>query len=127
MRVLIVDDEVLIRHVTAMALQEIGCRTDEAVNGQEAIDSITLSCPDLVVLDLLMPVKTGYDVLDWLQTHPAGERVQVIILSGFTAELDEFELHPQVCAVLQKPMMVSELRHAVESCTAYVETAYEPA
>lgn len=127
MRVLIVDDDLMVRHVTALALQDMGCEIAQAANGQEAIDRLHRDPPDAMILDLLMPVMTGYDVLDWLAREPVGEQLDVIILSAFTAELDEFEFTPQVKAVLQKPLVVSELRRAIESVWGPVESAYEPA
>ncbi len=101
-------NDVMVRHVTALTLQELGYSTAQAANGQEAIDFLHRDPPDAMILDLLMPIMTGYDVLEWLARDPVGELVDVVILSGFTAELDEFEFVPQVKAVLQKPVVASE-------------------
>jgi len=126
-RVLIVDDDVMVRHVTALTLQELGYSTAQAANGQEAIDFLHRDPPDAMILDLLMPIMTGYDVLEWLARDPVGELVDVVILSGFTAELDEFEFVPQVKAVLQKPVVASELRRTFEALRDAVVSTYEPA
>lgn len=127
MRVLIVDDNATVRYVTALALRDLGCATAQATNGQEALDSILADPPDLVILDLVMPVLTGYELLDRLVAEPLAAHLPVIVLSAFVAEDDEFDHLPQVKAVLQKPIVSNELRQIVQVLLDEAATAYEPA
>lgn len=117
-RVLVVDDDVLVRHITAVALRALGCSTAEAGNGQEALEVLQREPPDGMILDLRMPVLSGYAVLEWLETHPEYGQIGVIILSAFCAQDDDFTERPQVKAVLQKPMIMAEMDAALRRLRA---------
>lgn len=84
-RVLIADDVADLRMLLRMALEQTG-RFDvvaEAADGAEAIAEAETHCPDVVVLDLSMPVLDGLEALPQiLQVAPG---VRVIVLSGFSA------------------------------------------
>ena len=59
-------------------------------NGQEAIDYLRdKSPPDVVLLDLKMPGKDGFEVLEWIRGQPALENLPVIVLSGSNLEMDK--------------------------------------
>ena len=64
-RILVVDDSLLMRKVLLKILEKAGYRdVEEARNGQEAIDVCKSSKPDLMLLDVVMPGKSGIDVLE---------------------------------------------------------------
>ena len=63
MKFLIVDDEILIRRSLSRALAAKGHECIEAENGAVALDQLQQSAFDAVILDLIMPVKSGYDVI----------------------------------------------------------------
>jgi two-component system alkaline phosphatase synthesis response regulator PhoP len=54
----------------------------EAVDGGEAYDLATGETPDIILLDVMMPVMTGYDVLDKLKANPATQHIPVVMLSA---------------------------------------------
>ena len=84
-KVLIVDDNRLNRMLAKRILTEAGCVCSEAGNGREAMDSINADRPDVMLLDIRMPVMDGYEVLDRLKTRGLDKSVQVI---ASTAEND---------------------------------------
>lgn len=80
-RVLVVDDMAAIREPMCFALRKAGHRADAASNGQDALALIRLSPPDVLVLDVHMPVMDGFEVLRHIHADPAFAAVQVILLT----------------------------------------------
>ncbi|GFK95180.1 Transcriptional regulatory protein WalR [Fundidesulfovibrio magnetotacticus] len=89
--ILVVDDEAVNRKVLTWALSEAGFRTLPASSGHEARELALAHRPDLVILDILMPGESGFDVCESLQGHPATRDIPVIFLSGLTDTLDKIK------------------------------------
>lgn len=81
-RVLIVDDESDVRLFVRTVLEAEGWLISEAVNGQDAIDQANENVPDLVVLDVMMPVKNGFDTFRELREGIFTQHVPVVILTA---------------------------------------------
>lgn len=81
-RILVADDEPHIRKLVSFTLGNRGYEVIEAVDGGEAVEIAIREVPDLILLDVMMPVMTGYDVLDRLRAEPATADVPVIMLSA---------------------------------------------
>lgn len=86
-RVLIVEDEKPLAHALDLKLSHEGFETVVAQNGQQAIDLITSSHFDVALLDLMMPVLDGFQVLEKLQNVP--ERPVTFVLSNLSQHEDE--------------------------------------
>ncbi len=84
-RVLVVDDEPMVREVVAAYLQREGFRVAEAADGAAALDQLAAGLPDLVVLDLMLPHVDGYEVMRRLRRT---SDVPVILLTARTEEPD---------------------------------------
>lgn len=106
----------LVRHV----LTAEGYRVELARDGAEALERFEACCPDLVILDVMMPRLTGFEVLTRLrELEEAGRTVPVLILSARTSQDDivkGFELG--VSDYVTKPFMIGELRARVRSLLA---------
>jgi two-component system, chemotaxis family, chemotaxis protein CheY len=76
--VLIVDDSKVIRMVAKKILQELDFETEEAADGQQALDACKASMPDGVLLDWNMPIMDGLEYLKHLRTLPGGDAPIVI-------------------------------------------------
>src|SRR5207253_11162258 len=85
-RILIVDDEAMIRKAIHLALEKEGYEVVEAETGGEAIRRIELNKPDLILLDIMLPDVSGFDVCWYIRK--AGLRVPLIILSAKTEDID---------------------------------------
>src|SRR5437899_1027643 len=85
-KILIVDDEAMIRKAVHLALEKEGYEVVEAETGGEALRRIELSKPDLILLDIMLPDVSGFDVCR--DIRKAGLRVPIIILSAKTEEID---------------------------------------
>ena len=81
-RVLIADDEPNIVASLEFLMEQAGFEVKLAANGQEALELVASFRPDLVLLDVMMPVKNGYEVCQSLKSDPATRTVKVVMLSA---------------------------------------------
>ena len=81
-RVLIADDEPNIVASLEFLMEQAGFEVRLAANGQEALELVASFRPDLVLLDVMMPVKNGYEVCQILKSDPALRAVKVVMLSA---------------------------------------------
>jgi len=85
-RILIVEDEAVIRKAIRMACEKEGYEVVEAENGTEGLHLSESSRPDLILLDLMLPDISGFDVCR--EVRKSGSGVPIIILSAKTEEID---------------------------------------
>lgn len=115
-RVLIVDDDPNIRRMMIAALRRDGYVFFEAVNGQEALEVMRIERPDVVVLDLMMPVVSGWDVLKQRAGDPALLAIPIIIVSANRGPELATAMDKGICAFLPKPFDIRALSSLVRSC-----------
>src|SRR4051794_23157234 len=87
--VLLVEDDLEIRDVLQDLLEREGYDVIPATNGKQALDYLTLDArahADLVILDLMTPILTGWQVLDQLRQDPSLSRVPVIVVTATAAD-----------------------------------------
>jgi two-component system, OmpR family, phosphate regulon response regulator PhoB len=87
-RVLVVEDERDIAALVAYHLTKEGYRVRTAEGGQEALDAVTAEKPDLMILDLMLPGFSGYEVLQELRRRPEMADVPVVVLTARREEAD---------------------------------------
>jgi two-component system phosphate regulon response regulator PhoB len=87
-RILVVDDEPDITALVAYHLAKEGYRVATATSGPDALKAAADAAPDLVVLDLMLPGVTGYDVLQELRRRPETRDIGVIMLTARKEEVD---------------------------------------
>jgi CheY-like chemotaxis protein len=84
--VLVVDDDAAIREVTAEVLRDVGYDVICAVNGEQALRELRSERrPNLVLLDLMMPVMSGWELLELLQSSDDLSRIPVVVVSAMSA------------------------------------------
>lgn len=101
MKILVVDDENLIRTTLCRSLERRQHLTSAAQDGAEALAMLERNDFDLVILDLLMPEKNGFDVLIEMK-----KQIPVIIISAFSGPEEENinnKNYPQVIGFIKKP------------------------
>lgn len=102
-RLLIVDDEMDIRLVLGEILRAQGFEVDTAENGEDALRKLKQGRYDLMVLDVLMPVLDGYEVLDRLDDD-LKQQMPVIMLTAKAADDDVLKGYSKgACYYLVKP------------------------
>ncbi len=105
-RILVADDNSNIQKMVALALEERGIDVVSVGNGEAAVRRIPDLAPDLVLADVFMPVRNGYEVCEFVKTNQRFAHVPVILLVGAFDPLDEKEAR-RVGAdgVLKKPFV----------------------
>ncbi len=88
-RILIVDDERDIRDLLEFNLENEGYKTMQARDGLQAVEKAKLKKPDLVLLDIMLPHKDGFEVLRELRADPNTVNIPVIFLTAKDNEIDE--------------------------------------
>lgn len=81
-KILIVDDEAPIRALMRATLTMAGHQVTEASGGEEALEKIKKTAFDLVVLDIMMPVTDGYEVLERVKAMPSRANIPVIVVTA---------------------------------------------
>jgi len=88
--ILVAEDDDFLSRVLIDKLEKEGFATVHAIDGEDALQKITQESIDLAILDLIMPKKNGFDVIDELKKNEATATIPVIVLSnlGQKADLD---------------------------------------
>ncbi len=81
-RILVADDDELMRELIAAALVENGIKTIEVSNGQEALETLQKNPVDLVILDVAMPVMDGFETCSRIRAMEAGRDLPIVIVTG---------------------------------------------
>jgi CheY-like chemotaxis protein len=115
-RILVADDDEAIRALLLTIFSRRGFAVDLARNGQEAIDRMSHCRYAVLLLDLMMPIKSGWDVLEYLAAYPLDLRPVTIVL---TAGSEPRDLRADLVAgTVRKPFDVSLLLDGVVACIA---------
>ena len=102
-KVLVVEDDVRTRELMRRLLETEGFDVEEAGHGQEALARLRAGKPDLIILDLMMPVMDGFEFMVALRSHAAWEDIPVIVSTAkdLSAE-DRARLSGTVEGILEK-------------------------
>ncbi len=122
--VLVVDDDPGILDLHCRLVEQNGCRAIKARNGREALDTLEQVRPDLILLDLMMPVLDGFAVLEALRSREATRDIPVIILTArVLSEADVERCNRGVAAILSKGLFdaAETLKH-IEAALARQHT-----
>ncbi len=90
-KILLVEDEEIMINLLQKKLTQEGYDVTVAVNGEEGLEKMKEQKPDVVLLDIIMPKKGGFEVMEEMNKDPALKEVPVIIISnsGQPVELDK--------------------------------------
>ncbi len=109
-RVLLVDDEPSIVKMVAKRLEVAGFEVLVAMDGEEALEKVKTSAPDVIILDCMLPKLNGYEVCAALKADPQYQKLPVIMLSARVQEKDEKSgLECGANAYMKKPFNSQEL------------------
>lgn len=108
MKILLAEDEKQLSRVLVMAMKSVGYDVDPVFNGQEAIEQAQANAYDVMIFDIMMPVKTGLEALK--EIRATGDRTYVIMLTAM-AEIDDkvTGLDAGADDYLTKPFSLKEL------------------
>lgn len=107
--VMIVEDNELNMKLFHDLLEAHGYRTVETRNGMEAMDLARAHRPDLIIMDIQLPEKSGLDVTRDLKADPELRRIPVVAVTAFAMKGDEERIRAGGCeAYLSKPISVAK-------------------
>jgi CheY-like chemotaxis protein len=119
-RVLLVDDDEVVRRSVRQALEPIGWNVTEGENGQAAIESLTAARPDVIILDLMMPKMDGFEFLDELRSRPEWQDIPVVVITAKDlTNTDRNRLNGGVERIIQKSdrdEMLRQLSREIGKC-----------
>ena len=108
MRILVAEDEQQLSHVLSSAMTESGYQVDIANNGQEAVEQAKENAYDVIILDIMMPVKSGLEALK--EIRATGNRTYIMMLTAMGEEDDKVTgLDAGADDYLTKPFSLKEL------------------
>jgi CheY-like chemotaxis protein/uncharacterized coiled-coil protein SlyX len=130
--ILVADDSLSVRKVAERQLTEAGLEVALVSNGEEALKWLNNRRPDLVIADVIMPDKSGFEVCAFIKSNAALADTPVILVSGFVDE--EVTRQAEACRadrILKKPFQGAVLRERVlellSARKAHTPPAYAPA
>ena len=111
--VMLVEDDGSIREFLTLVLESHGYDVAAARDGQEALDLLEETVPDVVLTDLEMPRLDGWQLISTLRFDPVVSQVPVIVISAAVGPLSQDDLG--VHAVIEKPFLVENLIQVLET------------
>jgi twitching motility two-component system response regulator PilH len=113
--VLVVDDSTTLRTMIAELLANNGLRVIEAIDGVDAKAKFQADCPDLVIMDVVMPRMNGYELCRWVKGESGSANVPVIMCSTKNEDFDRhWALRQKADAYFTKPFKPLELMAKVQ-------------
>ena len=121
-RILVVDDTPALIDVVRKCLEQEGYRVRTCLESRDAVKIARDDRPDLIMLDVVMPEVSGWEVLAALREDPAFQKTPVIVCTAYVAEalgrLAELKGPDQHLGLLPKPFELEELIEVVASVTS---------
>jgi DNA-binding response OmpR family regulator len=115
-RILVIEDEPDVTRIMKMLLEKDGFSAETALGGAEGIKKIKSVKPDVILLDLLMPVVSGKDVLEYIKENKVN--IPVIVVTALTSVKgvrEELQQKYRVDGFVSKTYLVSDLAREVRS------------
>lgn len=114
--IFVIEDEAILRANLVRMLQLKGCKIIEAKDGQDAIQKLQSSQPDLIICDRMMPIMDGMQVLNWVREQEKFNRIPFVFLTA-RAELpdQEFAIQSGAQSYITKPFVFSNLWEIIQS------------
>jgi CheY-like chemotaxis protein/predicted regulator of Ras-like GTPase activity (Roadblock/LC7/MglB family) len=118
-KVLVVDDSLSVRKVVERALAGRQIDVVCAASGSEALERLERDVPDIVVCDVVMPDRDGYEICEFIKRHPRLSHTPVLLMSGIVNdEVRERAARAQSAGILAKPFAADDLMRHLDSLLA---------
>ena len=114
--ILVADDDPDIVNIVAMSLEAQGHVVFKAANGREAVEQAHQNTPDLILMDMMMPVLSGYEAVGELKADETTRGIPIVGLSAKAMSTDmERALDVGIDGYITKPFRISQILSTVES------------
>ncbi len=118
-RILLADDSITIQKVVELTFSDGDYEVTAVNNGARAIQKLGEMRPDIILSDIIMPEKNGYEVCEYVKSHPEYRNIPVVLLTGTFEPFDPDRAEKAGCdAVVTKPFESQSLIHKVEELIA---------
>jgi two-component system, chemotaxis family, response regulator PixH len=114
--ILIVEDTLSELELMSYYLRESGYNVIDALGGEEALNKVMESKPDVIVTDVVMPGMSGFELCRRLKTNPSTEKIPIVICSSKNQEIDRlWGMKQGADAYLTKPFSREQIIRAIKS------------
>lgn len=114
-RILLADDSITIQKVVELTFSDGDYEVVAVNNGAKAIQKLAEMRPDIILSDIIMPEKNGYEVCEYVKSHPEYRTIPVVLLTGTFEPFDPDRADKAGCdAVVTKPFESQSLIHKVD-------------
>jgi CheY-like chemotaxis protein len=118
-KILLADDSITIQKVVELTFSDGDYEVTAVNNGAKAVQKLAEMRPDIILSDIIMPEKNGYEVCEYVKSHPDFRNIPVILLTGTFEPFDPDRAEKAGCdAVVTKPFESQSLIHKVEELIA---------
>src|SRR5258708_4757859 len=118
-KILLADDSITIQKVVELTFSDGDYEVTAVNNGAKAIAKLTEMRPDIILSDIIMPEKNGYEVCEYVKSHPEYRNLPVVLLTGTFEPFDPDRADKAGCdAVVTKPFESQSLIQRVEDRSA---------
>jgi len=127
-KILLADDSITIQKVVELTFSDGDYEVTAVNNGAKAVQKLAEMRPDIILSDIIMPEKNGYEVCEYVKSHPEYRNIPVVLLTGTFEPFDPDRAEKAGCdAVVTKPFESQSLIHKVEELISQALSAPSPA
>ncbi len=113
-RVLLADDSPHAQRIGARILIEEGFEVELAADGQLVYPALDRFSPDVVIADVFLPNRSGYEICHWIKTNPRHRAIRVVLTAGLLEPFNEAQARAAGCdAIIKKPFEASEVLNTI--------------
>ncbi|HYR27207.1 MAG TPA: response regulator, partial [Thermoanaerobaculia bacterium] len=126
-KILLADDSITIQKVVELTFSDGDYEVTAVNNGAKAVQKLAEMRPDIILSDIIMPEKNGYEVCEYVKSHPEYRNIPVVLLTGTFEPFDPDRAEKAGCdAVVTKPFESQSLIHKVEELISQAQSAPAP-
>src|SRR3982751_2439413 len=127
-KILLADDSITIQKVVELTFSDGDYEVTAVNNGAKAIQKLSEFRPDVILSDIIMPEKNGYEVCEYVKSHPEYRTIPVVLLTGTCEPFDPDRADKAGCdAVVTKPFESQSLIHKVDELIQAAQSQSAPA
>src|SRR5687768_959295 len=131
-KILLADDSITIQKVVELTFSDGDYEVVATNNGAKAIQKLSEMRPDIILSDIIMPEKNGYEVCEYVKSHPEYRHIPVILLTGTFEPFDPDRAEKAGCdAVVTKPFesqsLIQKVEELIQQAASSSPSSAEPA
>lgn len=114
-RILLADDSPHAQRIGARILNEEGFDVETVADGREVYPALERLSPDVVIVDVFLPTRSGFEICHWVKTNPRHKATRVVMTAGMLEPFDESHAADVGCdAIIKKPFEASEVIRIIQ-------------